>query len=61
MAYKERVQDKIEDEKLRDLWQKICEAYEKGGVEQIKSGLNLDVGELKKNYKEVLEKLGRML
>ena len=61
MTYKEKVQKEIKEEKLRNLWQKICEAYVKGGVEQIKLELDSLVGELKENYKQVLEKLKKML
>ena len=61
MTYKEKVQDEIKEEKLRNLWQEICKSYEQGGVEQIKLELNSLVSELKKNYSQVLKKLEEML
>ncbi len=61
MAYKEKVQEEIKEKKLRNLWQKICESYEQGGVEQIKLVLNSLVGEIKKDYKQILENLEEML
>jgi len=61
MAYKERLQDEIKEEKLRTLWQEICESYEQGGVGQIKSALNFQIGKIKKDYEQLLEDLGKML
>lgn len=61
MAYRDRVQGEIKKEELRNLWQKICKAYEQGGSEQIKSTLNYQIYEIKKDYKQQLEKLRRML
>ena len=62
MAYKERVQDEIkEEEKLRNLWQEICEAYEQGGVEQIKSALSSQIDKIKKDYEQLLKNLKEML
>jgi len=61
MTYKEKMQDEIKEEKLRNLWWVICESYEQGGVEQIKLELSSRVSELKKNYSQVLKKLEEML
>ena len=61
MTYKEKVQDEIKEEKLRNLWQKICEAYVQGRVEQIKSTLISRIDEIKKDYKQQLENLKKML
>lgn len=61
MAYKERVQAEIKEEKLRNLWQEICEFYEQGGVEQIKLVLNSRIGKIKKDYGEILEEIEKML
>jgi len=61
MTYKERLQDEIKEEKLRNLWKEICESYEQGGVEQIKSTLNSRIGKIKKDYEQLLENLEKML
>ena len=61
MAYKEKIQDEIKEGKLRNLWKKICESYEQGGVEQIKSTLNSRIGKIKKDYEQLLENLEKML
>ena len=61
MAYKEKVQGEIKEEKLRNLWQEICESYEQGGIEQIKSTFNSQIGKIKKDYKQLLENLEKML
>jgi hypothetical protein len=61
MAYKERLQNEIKEEKLRNLWQEICESYEQGGVEQIKSTLNSRIGKIKNDYQQLLENLKKML
>jgi hypothetical protein len=61
MTYKERLQDEIKEEKLRNLWQEICESYEQGGVEQIKSTLNSRIGKIKKDYEQLLENLEKRL
>lgn len=60
MAYKEKIQNEIKEEKLRNLWQEICESYEQGGVEQIKLVLNSRTGKIKKDYEQLLEKLEKM-
>ena len=61
MAYRDRVQGEIKKEELRNRWQKICEAYVQGGVEQIKSTLISRIDEIKKDYKQQLENLKKML
>lgn len=61
MTYKEKVQKEIKEEKLRNLWQEICESYEQGGVEQIKLVLNSRIDKIKKDYGELLEKIEKML
>ncbi len=61
MTYKEKVQNEIKEEKLRNLWQEICESYEQGGVEQIKSTLNSRIGKIKKDYEKLLENLEKMI
>jgi len=61
MPYKEKVQKEIKKEKLRNLWKEICESYEQGGVEQIKSTLNSRIGKIKKDYEQLLENLEKML
>jgi len=61
MAYRDRVQGEIKKEELRNLWQKICEAYVQGGVEQIKSTLISRIDEIKKDYEQQLENLKKML
>lgn len=61
MAYKEKVQNEIKKDESRELWEKICESYEQGGVEQIKLTLNERTSEVKKDYKQQIEKLERML
>jgi len=61
MIYKEKVQNEIKEEKLRNFWKEICESYEQGGVEQIKSELNSRIGKIKKDYEQLLENLEKML
>jgi len=61
MVYKEKIQNEIKKEKLRNLWQEICESYEQGGVEQIKLVLNPRIGKIKKDYGQLLENLEKML
>jgi len=61
MAYKEKVQEEIKEEKLKNLWEEICKSYEEGGVEQIKSILNYRINEMKKNYERQLENLKKIL
>lgn len=61
MAYKERLQNEIKEETLRNLWQEICKSYEQGGVEQIKSTLNSWIGKIKNDYEQLLENLKKML
>jgi hypothetical protein len=61
MGYKEKIQYEIKKEELRDLWQKIYEAYEEGGAGQIELELNSLVAKLKENYKQTLKKLEEML
>ncbi|OQX54277.1 MAG: hypothetical protein B5M48_01370 [Candidatus Omnitrophica bacterium 4484_213] len=61
MAYKERVRGGIKEEELKNIWQEICESYEQDGVEQIKSTLNSQIGKIKKDYGQLLKKLGKML
>ena len=61
MPYKEKVQKEIKKEKLRNLWKEICESYEQGGVEQIKSTLNSRICKIKKDYEQLLENLEKML
>jgi len=61
MTYKEKVQNEIKEEKLRNLWKEICESYEQGGVEQIKSTLKSRIGKIKKDYEQLLENIEKML
>ena len=61
MGYKERVRDEIKQEELRGLWQKISSSYEQGGNDQVKSDLNSLLNKIKKDYKQILERLGKML
>jgi len=61
MTYKEKVQNEIKKDELRNLWKEICESYEQGGVEQIKSTLNSPIDKIKKDYGQLLENLEKML
>lgn len=61
MTYREIVQSEIKKEELKNLWEKICEAYGVGGVEQVKSTLNERISTIKRDYHEALEKIGEML
>jgi len=61
MGYKEKIQDEIKKEELKDLWRKIYEAYETGGAGQIELELNSLVAKPKENYKQTLKKLEEML
>lgn len=61
MAYKEKVQNEIKKDESRNLWEKICQSYEQGGVEQIKLALNKRISKFRKDYQEQIEKLEEML
>ncbi len=61
MDYKEKVQNKIKKDELRNLWENIFESYEQGGVEQIKLTLNELISSVKQDYKELIEKLEKIL
>jgi len=61
MVYKEKVQNEIKKDDLKNLWQEICESYEQGGVEKIKKELNSRTEKIKKDYKQVIEELEKML
>jgi hypothetical protein len=61
MSYKEKIQDEIKKEELRDLWQKMYKAYEEGRVGQIELELNSFVIKLKESYKQALKKLEEIL
>jgi len=61
MTYKEKVQNKIKKDELRNLWEKIYESYEQGRVEQIKLTLNELISSVKQDYKELIEKLEKIL
>ncbi len=61
MAYKEKVQNEIKKDELKNLWEEICESYEQGGAEQIKSTLHGRIINIKENYRGVLENLEKML
>ncbi|GAH08269.1 unnamed protein product, partial [marine sediment metagenome] len=61
MAYKEKIQNKIKKDELRNLWENIFESYEQGGVEQIKLTLNELISSVKQDYKELIEKLEKIL
>ena len=57
MRYRERVQNEIKGNKLKGLWQEICESYEQGGLEQIKSMLDSNAFQIKRDYKELIQTL----
>jgi len=61
MGFKEKVQDKIKEDKLRSLWHEICESYEQGGIAQIKASLDSQVDKIKKDYMQQLEDLKKMI
>ena len=61
MVYKKKVQNKIKKDKLRILWEDIYKSYEQGGVEQIKLTLNELISSVKQDYKELIEKLEKIL
>lgn len=61
MGYKERVQNELKEKKLKGLWQEICESYEQGGLEQVKSMLDSLTFQIKKDYKELLQTLEKKL
>jgi len=61
MVYKEKIRNKIKKDKLSNLWERIYESYEQGGVEQIKLTLNELINSVKQDYKELIEKLEKIL
>ena len=61
MTYREKVQNEINNEKLIKLSEKICEAYEQGGVEQVKSTIDGRLDTINRDYQEVIKKLGELL
>jgi len=61
MAYKEKVQNEIKKDELNNLWEKICESYEQGVMEHVKSTINERISTINKDYQEVLKKLKEIL
>lgn len=66
MSYMEKVQEKIKNStegtnERMELWQKINEAYEKGGMEQVKSTMAEMANKVKGDFKEVIGRLQKML
>lgn len=66
MKYKEKVEEKIKEYDIRTkerlkIWDKICEDYEKGGAEQVKSSI-FEVGSaIKSGFDEIISRLEQML
>lgn len=66
MNYKKKVQEKLigsteRTEERIELWQKISEAYEKGGADQAKSSIAEMASKLKSDFEEVIVSLNKML
>jgi hypothetical protein len=61
MTYKEKVLDEIKKDKLKKLWEEICDAYEKGGSDGIESLLNSKIEKVKKEYNQLLNDLEKIL
>ena len=66
MKYKEKVEEKIKESNIRTkerlkIWDKICEDYEKGRAEQVKSSI-FEVGSaIKSDFDEIISTLNEML
>jgi len=61
MDYREKIRNRIKKDKLSNLWERIYKSYEQGGVEQIKLTLNELISSVKQDYKELIEKLEKIL
>lgn len=66
MRYEEKVKEKMKESNIRTkerlkIWDKICEDYEKGGAEQVKSGIYEIVNSIKSDFDEIISKLNEML
>jgi len=66
MKYKEKVKEKIKESDIRakerlKIWDKICEDYEKGGAEQVKSDISERVNAIKSDFDEIISILNKML
>jgi len=61
MTYKEKIKKEIKENKQKDIWEKIAESYEKGGVDSIKAELNSITEKIKDDYEIALEDLENML
>jgi len=61
MTYKEKIQREIKEDNLRELWEKIAESYEQGGVDSVKVKLNSIAEKIKDDYENALEDLKNML
>lgn len=66
MKYKEKVKEKIKESDIRTkerlkIWDKICEDYEKGGPEQVKSDIYEFADSIKYYSDKIISKLNEML
>ncbi len=66
MPYIEKVRQKLLESGARGadriaLWEKVSAAYEKGGAEAVKTALAEQLEEREKTFKEIVDKLQRML
>jgi len=61
MGYKEEVKNELKRDELKGIWEEICEAYEEGGVFQLKSKLDSQTHQIKKEYKQLIKALEEKL
>lgn len=66
MKYKEKVKEKIKESDIRTkerlkIWNNICEDYEKGGAEQVKSSICEVESAIKSDFDEIISTLNEML
>lgn len=61
MPYKEKVNGEIDKDELKNLWEKICEAYEQGGSEQVELVLDELASNFKIDYQKSFENLEEIL
>lgn len=61
MNYKKAVEEKIQEEFLKNLWEEITTAYEQGGEDEIKKKLSEKASLIISNFEKLLKKLEQKL
>ena len=66
MSYKETVKDKLErlpqgSEERVKLWERMCDAYEKGGQPELTTELDRDIGQIEQAIRKALKSIEALL